>query len=218
MNKTILAGASPLARPLAAPLAAPFAATLAASFALLLAAPTAAQAQRYVLEPPPVTFLAGMGISGGGDQLLNTRYGNDDTASLRAGGTVYLTAGVNYRLIRAFSLQGTINYHVDSAHVRHGDVTFERFPIELIGYYQPGPTFRLGGGVRYTTGTKLSGTGAASDLNVRFDDATSAVVEAEYFPYLDVGIKLRYVNETFKAPGYGKVDGSHVGLSVNVYF
>jgi hypothetical protein len=33
-----------------------------------------------------------------------------------------------------------------------------------------------------------------------------------------LGVKLRYVNETFKSRGYKDVDGSHVGLSANFYF
>lgn len=169
--------------------------------------------------PPPTRFLFGVGVSGGGDQLASARTPDGSTAHIHAGGLAYLSAGVDYHFTPAISLQGTINYQVDSAGDRHGDVTFERFPIELIGYYQPNPLFRVGGGVRYTTSPKLSGSGDAGGRgDVNFDNTTSAVVEAEYFVDWDLGVKLRYVHETFKAPGYGKVDGSHVGLSFNFYF
>jgi hypothetical protein len=193
---------------------------LALVFTALAAAPVAAQAQFYVPRPvpDPVRFLVGMGVSGGGDELASARYPDGTTAHIRAGGLAYLSAGVDYHFIPEFSLQGTINYHVDSAETRHGDVRFERFPIELMAYYQPNPLFRIGGGVRYTSSPKLTGSAVAAGRDLSFDNTTSSVAEAEYFVDTDLGVKLRYVHETFKAPGIDKVDGSHVGLSVNFYF
>jgi hypothetical protein len=190
----------------------------------LLASLGTARAQTYLVipapapEPPPVRFLAGIGMSGGGDELASARYPDGTTAHIHAGGLVYFTAGIDYHVLPEFSLQGTLNYHVDSAETRHGDVRFERFPIELIGYYQPNPMFRVGGGVRYTSSPKLTGSAVAAGRDLSFDNTTSAVVEAEYLADGDIGIKLRYVHETFTAPGISKVDGSHVGLSVNFYF
>jgi hypothetical protein len=189
-------------------------------FAALLATLGAAHAQTFAPAPAPspARFLVGMGLSSGGDELASAKYTNGDTINIHAGGLVYFTAGVDYHFTPEFSLQGTVNYHVDRANARNGDVKFERFPVELIGYYQPNPAWRVGGGVRYTTSPKLSGSGFATGLDVGFDDTTSAVVEAEYFTSPKVGIKLRYVNETFKSRGYYDVDGSHVGISLNHYF
>jgi hypothetical protein len=194
----------------------------------LFAAVGAARAQSYsetylILPAPapapwPAHLVVGVGASGGGDELASARYPDGTTAHIHAGGLVYLTAGVDYHLLPELSLQGTINYHVDSAETRHGDVRFERFPIELIAYYQPNPAFRIGGGVRYTMSPKLTGSAVGEGRDVSFDNTTSAVVEAEYFQDADIGVKLRYVHETFKAPGLKQVDGSHVGLSVNFYF
>ena len=140
-----------------------------------------------------------------------------DVDHIRAGGLVYLTAGVDYHIIPEFSLQGTINYHVDDASAWNGDLKFERFPIELIGYYQPNPVFRVGGGVRYTVSPKLSSNGNAPEANASYANTTSAVVEAEYFVEPDCGIKMRYVHETFKTRGR-EIDGSHIGISANFYF
>jgi hypothetical protein len=189
-----------------------------APFIALCATLGAAQAQTAVDGPQPVRLLLGVGVSGGGDKLVSAEYEDGSTVNIHAGGLVYLTAGVDYEIIPGFSLQGTINYHVDSADARNGEIRFERFPIELIGYYQPNPVFRVGGGLRWVSSPKLSGSGKASDLNVNFDKTRSAVVEAEYFVDPTLGIKLRYVNETYKAPGRKDIDGSHVGLSANFYF
>lgn len=186
--------------------------------ALLSAALGAVQAQTTVVEPSPARFLVGMGLSGGGDKLVSARYTDGDTVNLHGGGLIYFTAGVDYRFTPEFSLQGTVNYHVDQANARNGDIKFQRFPVELIGYYHPNPSWRVGGGVRYAASPKLSSSGVASGLDAKFDDATSAVVEAEYFSSPNVGFKLRYVNEKYKSRGFEDVDGSHVGISANYYF
>jgi hypothetical protein len=168
--------------------------------------------------PAPARFLVGMGLSGGGDELASAKYTNGDTVNLHGGGLIYFTAGVDYHFMPQFSLQGTVNYHVDRANAKNGDIKFERFPVELIAYYQPNPAWRVGGGVRYVNSPKLSGSGVGSGLDIDFDNTTSAVIEAEYFTSPKVGFKLRYVNETFKARGFQDIDGSHVGLSANFYF
>ena len=182
----------------------------------------AAQAQNAVPLPPMSAdrphFLLGMGISGGGDKLVSARYTDGSSVNLHAGGLVYFTAGVDYRITPTFSMQTTISYHVDQANARNGDIKFQRFPVEVIGYYQPNPSWRVGGGVRYANDPKLHGSGVVSDLDAKFESSTGAVIEAEWFSSPNVGFKLRYVNEKYKQLGYEDVDGSHVGVSANFYF
>jgi hypothetical protein len=178
-----------------------------------------AQAQAQTIPPPdqPVRFLLGMGVSGGGDKLASGQYDDGSTVDIRAGGLVYLTAGIDYHIVPEFSLQGTINYHVDDASAWNGDFRFERYPVELIAYYQPNPVFRVGGGVRYALSPRLTSNGNAPEANASYDSKTAAVAEAEYFVEPTMGIKLRYVHETFRARGR-EIDGSHVGISANFYF
>jgi len=178
------------------------------------------QAQSLAPAPTasPARFLLGMGLSGGGDELASAHYEDGKNVNIHAGGLVYFTAGVDYRFTPEFAVQGTVNYHFDRANAKNGDIKFERFPVELIGYYQPNPSWRVGGGVRYTMSPKLSSSGAASGIEASFDNTTSAVAEAEYFVNPRFGVKLRYVNETFKARAYNDVDGSHIGVSANLYF
>lgn len=176
-----------------------------------------ARAQGVEPAPQPVRLLFGIGLSGGGDRLASGQYEDGRAVDIHAGGFVYLTAGMDYHIIPEFSLQGTINYHVDDASAWNGDLRFERFPIELIAYYQPNPVFRVGGGARYTVSPKLSSNGKAPEANTSFANTTGAVVEAEYFADPNTGIKLRYVHESFKARGR-EIDGSHVGISANFYF
>jgi hypothetical protein len=188
------------------------------AFGLLFSMFTVSHAQEIPTMQSPTRLLLGMGLSGGGDKLVSARYTNGDTVNIHAGGLIYFTAGVDYRVTPEFSLQATANYHVDRANANNGNIKFERFPVELIGYYQPNPAWRVGGGVRYASGQKLSGSGVASGTDASFDNSTSAVIEGEYFVNPKLGIKLRYVHETIKSSGYGDLDGSHAGLSANFYF
>ncbi len=65
---------------------------------------------------------------------------------------------------------------------------------------------------RYVTGAKLNSSGAAAGLNIKFDNAVSGLVEAEYLRGNNVGLKLRYVSEKYEAKGYrGSVDAQPCG-------
>lgn len=186
--------------------------------AALFAIVGSAQAQWAAPAPSPLRPLVGLGLSGGGDELASVTYTNGDTYHVKAGALMYLTAGVDYRVSPQFSIQTTVNYHFDRANGKNGDIKFERFPIEVIGYYQPNAQWRVGGGVRYVSSAKLSSSGVIAGLDVKFDNTTSAVVEGEYFFGPKFGMKVRYVNETYKAAGYKDIKGNHVGVSGNYYF
>lgn len=176
----------------------------------------AAHAQGPVANP--LHFLAGLGVSTGGDDLATAKYTNGSSQNIKAGGGVYFTAGADYRLSQAFSIQGTVNFHVDDTNAKNGSIKFQRFPVELMGYYHVNNQWRIGAGVRYINGAKLSSSGAAAGLETKFDNTTSGVVEAEYFWTPNFGMKMRYVNETFKTTGYQDVKANHVGISANYYF
>ncbi|NVM77965.1 hypothetical protein FHW83_003789 [Duganella sp. SG902] len=150
--------------------------------------------------------------------LATARYTNGKSQDIKAGGGVYFTAGADYRVSPEFSIQGTLNFHVDDTNADNGSIKFKRFPVEVLGYYHLNNQWRIGAGVRYTSGAKLSSSGAAAGLNVKFDNAVSGVLEAEYFWTPSFGMKMRYVNETFKKSGYEDVKANHVGISANYYF
>lgn len=190
----------------------------ALAFAALLALTGAAQAQTQAAASP-VRFMVGAGLSFGGDKLTTVEFTDGHSEDLRAGGLVYLTAGADYRISESFSLQGTVNYHVNNSTGDNGDVRFERFPVELVGYYHINPQWRVGAGVRYTSKPKISSSGVLDGMDFKFDNTTSGLIEAEYFYSANLGVKMRFVNETFKKSGYnGEVSGRHVGISANYYF
>ncbi|USX15211.1 porin family protein [Oxalobacteraceae bacterium OTU3CAMAD1] len=188
------------------------------AFALTTLFATMGAAQAQGPASPPLHFLAGLGVSGGGDDLATAHYTNGKSDNIKAGGGVYFTAGATYRLSQAFSLQGTVNFHVDDTNAKNGSIRFKRFPIEVLGYYHPSDAWRVGGGLRYISGAKLSSSGVAAGIETKFDNTVSGVLEAEYFWTPSFGTKLRFVKETFKADGYEDVKANHVGISANYYF
>lgn len=186
--------------------------------ALFLVGAAQAQSVYPTMDAKPLHFLLGAGLSAGGDKLASALYTNGQSIDIRAGSGVYLTAGADYRIHPQFSIQATVNYHVDDTNASNDNIRFERYPIELLGYYHVNQQWRVGGGVRYVSGPKLHSSGVFRGLDFEFDSTTSGVVEAEYFYSPRLGIKLRYVNESFKAARMGDFDGSHVGASANFYF
>lgn len=186
--------------------------------ATVLATTSGAQAQSTDPQYNRLRTMIGLGASTGGDNLAVAKYANGTTDSIKAGGGVYFTVGADYRLSPELSLQGTVNFHVDDNHADNGSVKFQRFPVEFLAYYNLTDEWRIGGGVRYVSGAKLSSSGAASGIEAKFDNTTSGVIETEYFWVPNVSVKLRYVNETYKLHDYGEVKANHVGISANAYF
>jgi opacity protein-like surface antigen len=197
---------------------------IALAFALAIASLGTAQAQSFVqvqdVATRPLRFVAGAGLTYGGERIVTARYTDGDQIDIDGGGSVALLLGLDYRVNPQFSVQGTIGYHVDSAAGSNGDVRFERVPLELLAYYHVGARVRVGGGLRYVTGTSLRTNGVADVVgDYEFKDTTSPVAEIEYLYSPQLGFKLRYVNDKFKFRDYsGTVRGDHVGALVNFYF
>lgn len=189
------------------------------AIAALVAPLSIVHAQTPAPTGAPLRGLIGMGLSQGGDDLATAVYASGSKQDIKAGGGVQFTAGGEFRFSPEFSLQGTLNFHVDDTNADNGSIKFQRFPVELIAYYHISPQWRVGAGARYVSGAKLSSSGAASGLNFKFDNAVSGLVEAEYLWGNNVGLKLRYVSEKYEVKGYrGSVDANHVGIAGTYYF
>jgi hypothetical protein len=183
----------------------------------------AAQAQTFVpvedLAAKPLRFVFGAGLTLGGDKIATGFYDDDSEFNIKAGDSIALQAGIDYRVNPQFSVQGTIGYHVDQARADNGHLRFDRIPLELLGYYHVSEKVRVGGGLRYVTNVSFSSSGASDVGDYDFTDSTGAVAEIEYAYSPRVGFKLRYANDKFKEKiSRTPVKGDHVGVFVNVYF
>lgn len=180
---------------------------------------THVQAQTTPVVDKPLRFFIGMGITGGGDRLATARYTNGTSVDINAGGLVQFNGGVDYKFTDTVSASLGIGYHVNRANGSNGAITFERYPIELLGHYAVTPAVRIGGGLRLIDSANLSSSGVASGINGDYGSSAGAVLEGEYLFSRQFGLKLRYVNEGYKRNGSSnKIDGSHAGLMFNFYF
>lgn len=172
----------------------------------------------------PLRPLVGAGLTFGGATLYTVQYSDGSSSNIHAGGLIDIYGGADFRLGEAFSLQATVGYHVDDRSARNGSLRFERFPIEVLGYYWIDPHWRAGGGVRFVQSPRVTGSGVLGGNDVNFDSTTGAVVEGEYLILpasnrVQVGVKLRYVAERYQLQGGGpSVSGNHVGIMSSVYF
>lgn len=191
---------------------------IALIIALATASLNAAQAQDAPAQKQ-LRFLAGGGVTFGGDKLITVEYDNGIDMDVRAGGMIALHAGIDYRVTDTFSFQATVGYHVDNTSARNADARFERYPLEVLAYYHVSPQWRLGGGARYVSNPKFKTSGDLGDTDYAFDNSLGGVLEAEYLMTPHWGFKLRYVHEKYEAKQLqGKIDGNHVGVLANFYF
>jgi hypothetical protein len=194
---------------------------IALAVALTIASLGAAHAQGTAPAPQKNTrFFVQMGFTGGGDKIANVEYTDGTDGDVTFGSLIQLGAGVDYRFNESFSMQASINDHISSEGADNGAIRFTRFPMELIGYYNVTPQWRVGGGVRYVSGAKIKSRGVAASFgNGDFDNAIGGIVEAEYAMGDRVGIKLRYVSEKYQLSGTNaKASGNHVGVFGAFYF
>lgn len=195
------------------------------AFALAIASLGAARAQTWVpvadAASKPLRYVAGAGLTYGGQKILTAYFTNGDRVDIDGGGSVTLYAGLDYRAGPQFSVQGTVGYHVDSAAGMNGDVRFERVPVELLGYFHVNDKVRAGAGLRHVTGVGLRAGGVGQEQvgDHEFEDTTGALAEIEYLYSPQLGFKLRFVNDKFKEKTDGAtIRGNHVGALVNFYF
>lgn len=188
----------------------------------VLAAASTAHAQVAQIATAPakaVHGFVGLGITGGGKKLATADYTDGRSANIKSGGGVYFTGGVDFRINQQFSAQTSVNFHVDDQSASNGSLKFQRFPIEALAFYHIDQNWKIGTGLRYVTGAKLSGSGVADIRDVKFDNTLSSVVEAEYMFSPQLSVKMRYVNEKLEVKnGRGEVKANHVGVSGNFYF
>ena len=193
------------------------------SLALALAGASAAHAQNMApANAYPVKQVHGFfgaGLTYGGDKLATAHYTNGGNVNVHAGGLIALVGGVDWAVTPEFTFQASVGYHVDQASGSNGEIRFQRYPFELLAFYKVAPQWRVGGGVRYLTGTKLTSSGAAYLGEYKFDNSVSAVLEAEYILSPQLGIKVRYVAEKIDSKyDNHKIDANHAGVFANFYF
>lgn len=153
-----------------------------------------------------------VGLHAGGDELVRVIYTSGSSSSVKAGQLLSLAIGAGFNISKNLASRITFGYKTDFATATNGDVSFSRYPVNLLLLYKAG-RFQLGGGITYHISPKLSGSGVASFVNTDFDNATGGLLEADYFFSQSSYFGFRYtsINYTLKSTSIS-VDGNSVGV------
>jgi hypothetical protein len=183
-------------------------------------------------SPPSVRLFGNFGYGFGGDTLASGTYTNGSTYEVKAGTGVQFAIGADARVAEKVTIQGSVGYHSHSTTASNGEIAFKRTPIELLAFYDVTKQFRLGGGVRKSTGAEMTVSGAAvgSAAAGKYDSSTGAVLEGQYFfspaastagsRKAQFGLSLRYVTEnyTLQNSNTGAKNGNHGAIGLVMYY
>jgi hypothetical protein len=155
----------------------------------------------------------------GGDKLATVEYRHGPDVDIRAGGLLLLGVGVDHEFDNRFELQATANYLTDRADGRNGEVSFSRWPIELLGFYRMG-NHRFGGGATYHINPKFDvDIDDGDNFTVDFDNALGFVAEYDYFILRQLSVGVRGTLIKYKSSDIdGDIDGNSIGIVVSGYF
>jgi hypothetical protein len=155
---------------------------------------------------------------------------NGYSQRVSAGALFELGGGILWRLPeRPLSLQLTANWHGDSAGTNSA-VTFTRYPLEALAFYQPTDSMRFGLGMRYVL-DPVSGARINNNTErIYFKNTIGTIVEAGYAIDKEDWLNLRLVWEKYQpyacSCGGGivpvqsspSVNGFHVGVNWVIHF
>ena len=179
-----------------------------------------------------MNWFVGFGLTHGGDELADVEVYYDDDShhdeDLRAGELITIAAGiVVYFPMPSWSLQTSIGYHTDDVGDYNDDIKFERYPLELIPFYNFS-NHRIGAGLSYHLSPELD-LKEIGGPKVEFDDALGWLVEYDYsFSGWEndgfvLGVRHLWIDyevdkvSNIRTPG-NDVDGNHIGIHVDYIF
>jgi hypothetical protein len=148
----------------------------------------------------------GADFNAGADTLLELEFDDGGNQEIKAGNGVSLFVAGGPLFFESFphKLQLELSLGVKFSTMQptsNADLSFVRFPLELLGFYRNDDWhFRVGGGAVLHMGNSLTGSGALSDLDVDLDNALGGIVQAD-FVYEAWFIGMRYTALSYTANG-----------------
>ncbi len=161
------------------------------------------------------------GAEFGGDTLATLVFTDGSTENVKAHDGFSLGAGASFLSeSKAFEVETTLSYKFDFTNARNGDVTWSRIPLDVLAFYRVSRV-RLGGGFTYHFSPKVSGSGAANNVDIDFDNAEGFVLQADYLfsgkesgPGVYLGLRftaLKYKQKNTGVSANSNGGGLHVG-------
>ncbi len=175
--------------------------------------------------PSPQTietdFLVLAGLTYGGDDLYQVEYEDGSDTELKAGGLISVGAGLITHF-NQYSIQTTLAYHFDSADADNGDVSFSRWSLELLPFYNIDDKHRVGLGLTYHMSPELESDFDFDKSTIEFDSAVGIVAEYGYsWDQSTVGVRfvsIDYDISELNGMDVGWADVSVSGNHLGVYY
>lgn len=202
------------------------------SATVLALASTVASAQ-----VPTFRFFGDIGYAQGGDSLVNAYWVNGSgqyagAINLNAGDGYVISLGADMRLADRWTVQANVGYETKRVAGANANLIFDRYPVELLGFYEPTPNIRLGAGVRKSLGAIVTATDAAQGIagSGSWDSTPGPVLEFQYLfneaPRQSrgavTGLRARYVQESYSQTDSTGVlqtrSGNHAELGLFFYY
>lgn len=188
-------------------------------------------------EAPRLRWYANLGYAMGGDPLVSGNW-VDGTGQvvgsfdIKAGDGYVMALGADVRLGDRISLQASIGHQSKRLAGADANISFERNPAELLGFYSITTQIRLGVGVRKSLNARVTGSDRAAGFSGvgPYESSPGAVLELQYLfndpssqgRAIVTGLQLRVVKESFRlSDGYGSTEdkkGDHVALGLLFYY
>lgn len=148
----------------------------------------------------------GADFNAGADTLLELEFDDGSDQEIKAGNglSLFASGGVlffdeyQHRLETALSLGIKMSTMQPAS---NADLSFLRFPVELLGFYRNDDWhFRVGGGAVLHLGNSLTGSGELSELDVDMKTALGGVIQAD-FVIDDWFFGMRYTALSYQVSG-----------------
>ena len=139
------------------------------------------------------------GADFGGETIATATFTNGSQKSIKANEGVFVGGGASILMdSKELEVELAASYKFSTIAAQNGDIDWTVLPLDALVFYRL-PNVRLGGGLTYHLGPTLKGSGAASGLDAKYDDALGFVLQADYVLKNRFNFGVRYTNVNYKA-------------------
>jgi hypothetical protein len=173
---------------------------------LAVGAAAAAPARRAAAAVGEVGAAVGTDFNAGADTLATLRFSDGSTQDIKGGNGLVLALGGGAIFFEGqpHRLETVLDVGVKFSTMQpaqNADLSFVRIPVELLAFYRNDDAhFRVGGGGAWYPYSSLSGSGAASNLQVDFKPGLAGIVQADFL-WGRGYVGLRYTHLTYTVSG-----------------
>jgi hypothetical protein len=161
---------------------------------------------------------AKFGLDFGGDTLVTVLFTDGSTSSIKANAGLYLGGGV--ALVtddKTITTEITLSWKQDNVTASNADVTFTRYPLDALVFYNM-ERVRVGGGLTYHMSPKLRSSGFAPNPTADYDNAVGTVLGADYRYNQNGFLGLRYTSLEYSGAGLLTKKTNGLGIVLGATF